>query len=336
MHDYPFDVTTVRLAVIVGVLFTTVFYERIQLTTGGAIVPGYLALFITSPLFIATTLLLAYLTFYIVNRMIAKRFILYGRRKFEVEILTGLILNSLFAGVAHLLMRFSPLFWALYGIGFVIPAIIAHDMFRQGPPKTLIAVLANTMIVGVFVYVFYALAQAAPWRAEPVPIGVGDLGYPRDLLLPGVITSVLAGMFVFRNLGLRTGGFVTGAYLALMLLRPLDLLFALAVAVAAYWFVTRIAMRQVLAFGRRKLSLMVVAAAVFAWGGEIALGLITEGRFIPWRGFHVITLMVPALLANDSERQGLSRTFWGAGITAVAVFATMNLVDAARLYLRTL
>jgi hypothetical protein len=51
MHDYPFDVTTVRLAVIVGVLFTTVFYERIQLTTGGAIVPGYLALFITSPPF---------------------------------------------------------------------------------------------------------------------------------------------------------------------------------------------------------------------------------------------------------------------------------------------
>jgi hypothetical protein len=46
--------------------------------------------------------------------------------------------------------------------------------------------------------------------------------------------------------------------------------------------------------------------------------------------------MVPALLANDSERQGLSRTFWGAGITAVAVFAAMNLVDAARLYLRTL
>jgi hypothetical protein len=55
-----------------------------------------------------------------------------------------LILNSLFAGVAHLLMRFSPLFWALYGIGFVIPAIIAHDMFRQGPfLKTLMAVLAK-------------------------------------------------------------------------------------------------------------------------------------------------------------------------------------------------
>jgi poly-gamma-glutamate biosynthesis protein PgsC/CapC len=338
MHDYPFDVTAVRLAVIVGVILTTIFYERIQLTTGGAIVPGYLALFTPAPLFIAMSLFLAYATFYLVNQVIAKRYILYGRRKFEVEILTGLVLNSVSVGLAHLLVGISPLFLALYGIGFVIPAIIAHDMFRQGAPKTLIAVLTNTGIIAVFVYVVQFLLREAPWQSgEPVALlGVGDLGYPRDLLLPAVIASVAAGMFVFRYLHLRTGGFVTGAYLALMLLRPVDLLFAGVVALVSYLFVTRVAMRQVLAFGRRKLSLMVVTASILAWLGEVALGLLTGGNYVPWRGFHVITLMIPALLANDSERQGPYRTFWGAAITTVAVFTAMNLVDAARLFLQTL
>ncbi len=38
--------------------------------------------------------------------------------------------------------------------------------------------------------------------------------------------------------------------------------------------------------------------------------------------------MVPALLANDAQRQGWEKTIWGAGLTALGTFAAMNLLAA--------
>lgn len=330
MHDYLYDVSTVRVAIILGVVVTTLFYERTQLTTGGAIVPGYLSLFLVRPLYIVTTLVTSYLTYYVVNKLIAKRYILYGRRKFEIEILTTLALLALWFGAAHLVLRFSPRFSALYGIGFVIPAVIAHDAFRQGPGKTYLAILINVAIIGMVIYVFSSLHRISPWYDGEVVtgLGAGPFGYDTVLLLPAVVISVLAGMVVFRQLGLRTGGFVAGAYLALVALRPVDLLFVAAVSIGAYLFVTRFLMHHMLIFGRRKLGMMILVASILAWSGEFLLVTVTHERYIPWQGFHAITLMVPALLANDAQRQGIYRTLWGAGITAAAVFTAMNFLEA--------
>ena len=138
-------------------------------------------------------------------------------------------------------------------------------------------------------------------------------------------------MVAYGKLGLRTGGFVTGAYLALMLPRPPDLIFVLAVACLAYLFVTKILTRHALIFGRRKLGMMILIGAIFGWAGEVALRTLTNGQYTPWEGFGVITLIVPALIANDAQRQGLYRTFWGVGLAMVGVFTVTNLLEAARL-----
>ena len=92
MHEYLFRREVVRVALVVGVIVSMLFYERVQLTTGGAIVPAYLALHLPRPLFVATTVAAAYATYLVVNRALARRVILYGRRKFEVEVLVGLAL----------------------------------------------------------------------------------------------------------------------------------------------------------------------------------------------------------------------------------------------------
>ncbi|CAN5555252.1 hypothetical protein BH23CHL5_BH23CHL5_05980 [soil metagenome] len=329
-YDYLYDADTVRLAIILGVLVTTLFYERVQITTGGAIVPGYLALFVGRPLYIAATLITSYLTYLIVNSLISRRYILYGRRKYEIEILTTLCLVSFWFGLAHLLIGVDHLVTALVGIGFVLPAIIAHDVFRQGARKTYLAILANVAIIATVIYVFSAFQRVAPWHEEhrATGLGSGPFAFSLDLLLPAIFVSVLAGMAVFHRLGLRCGGFVSGAYLGLHLLRPLDLVFTVAVSLATFLLVTRVLMHYMLIFGRRKLGMMILIAAILAWAGEIALRAATDGSYVPWDGFHVITLMVPALIANDAQRQGMERTLWGAALTAVAVFASMNLLQA--------
>ena len=164
MGDYYFQPEVVRIALVVGVVVSILFYERVQLTTGGAIVPAYLAMFLPAPLFVATTVLSGYLTYFVVSVVIAKRKILYGRRKFEVEMLVGLTFVTIGTGAALLLRSDRPLYLGLTGIGFLLPGVIAHDMFRQGPRKTLLALAATTAILGLFVFVFASLLDISPFE----------------------------------------------------------------------------------------------------------------------------------------------------------------------------
>jgi poly-gamma-glutamate biosynthesis protein PgsC/CapC len=330
MHEYFFRPEVVRIALVVGVIVSIIFYERVQLTTGGAIVPAYLAMFLPAPIFIVTTLIVAYLTYVLVSVVIAKRVILYGRRKFEVEILVGLTLVTIGTLLALWVGGANPLFFGLTGIGFLVPGVLAHDMFRQRPNKTLVAVGATTAVMALIVFLFASLLEISPvGGAFTLPTFDDNTGYPVQLLLGGVIASVVMGMVTFARLGLRSGGFITGAYLALVLPRPGDLLFAAIVALITWFVVTRLVMPRLLIFGRRKLSTMVLIGAIIAWTAELMVVTFTGGAFVPWRGFILITLMVPALLANDAQRQGIERTLWGAAITTLGVYGTMNVAAAA-------
>ncbi len=202
-------------------------------------------------------------------------------------------------------------------------------MFRQKPRKTVLAVAATTTIVALIVYIFASLLEISPAGGLfELPPFDERAGYPIQLLLGGVIASVLVGMLTFSKLGLRSGGFVTGAYLAFMLPRPLDLLFSASVALLTWFVVTRLVMPRLLIFGRRKLSTMVLIGSIIAWSAELLITRLTDGAYVPWSGFVLMTLMVPALLANDAQRQGLERTLWGAGITTLGVYGTMNVLAA--------
>jgi poly-gamma-glutamate biosynthesis protein PgsC/CapC len=330
MHEYFFRPEVVRVALVVGVIVSIVFYERVQLTTGGAIVPAYLAMFMAAPLFIIVTLLAGTLTYVLVSIVLAKRFILYGRRKFEIEMLVGLVLVSIGTMAAVLVSARHLELTALTGIGFLIPGVLAHDMFRQRPSRTLIAVLATTAIVAVFVFVFASLMEISPLHDDLRPLSevTEATGYPPRFVVVGVVASVLFGMLTFAKLGLRSGGFVTGAYLALVMPRPLDLVFAVAVALVTWLVVTKAIMPRLLIFGRRKLSTMVLVGAILAWIAQLAVTEATDGAYEPSRGFVIMTLMVPALLANDAQRQGLERTAWGAAITTRGVYGALNLFTA--------
>ena len=126
MRDYFYDVETVRLAVVLGVVVSMLFYERMQLTSGGAIVPAYFALFLPYPLFVVYTLAAGYATYYLVSVVLARRRILYGRRKFELEILVGLAFIAVGTLVGSALADWDVTFVALAGVGFVTPGVLAH------------------------------------------------------------------------------------------------------------------------------------------------------------------------------------------------------------------
>jgi poly-gamma-glutamate biosynthesis protein PgsC/CapC len=329
VHEYFFRPEVARVALVIGVVVSVLFYERLQLTTGGAIVPAYVALFLVQPLYVATTITIALVTYLIVNRVLVHRWILYGRRRFEVEVLIGLALVTVTVWVGEALELVHPVFIGLTGIGMVIPGIVAHDMGRQNPGRTLAALAATAAIVAAAVFVFGSLLEISPLQDQPPPLVGDETGYPINLLLAGAIASVVAGMVIYAVLGLRSGGYVSAAYLALLVVRPWDLVYTVVLALVIWYVVTRLVMPHVLIFGRRKLSSMIMVSAILAWPAAELIAWLSYGVFQPWKGFVLMSLMIPALVANDFERQGVEKTLWGATIATGFVFGSLNVVAAA-------
>jgi gamma-polyglutamate biosynthesis protein CapC len=129
-------------AAFVGLTIATLFVELTGLYPGGIIVPAYVALFVDQPLRIVGTLVIALLAWGC-YRLLARVFILFGRRRFLLLVLLG--------GIWTLMgYRFAPLLWPasleLRAIGWVIPGLVANTFERQGFLGTILALGIVTTI----------------------------------------------------------------------------------------------------------------------------------------------------------------------------------------------
>ena len=332
MNEYLYSPDVVRVTLVMGVITSMLFYERLHLTTGGAIVPAYLALGLQAPVTVVTTVLAGFAAHAIVEKVITRQRILYGRRKFEIEVLVGLALVGVIFLVRLLLDDLTTWDITVATIGFLVPGIIAHDMTRQGPEKTVIALAATAIILATFLYVYVMVLPLAGADVAPPQMLAPILGYDRRLILIAVTASVLIGMLTFSKIGLRSGGFITAAYVAFMLPRWWDLLYIAVVAVLTWVIVVKVIMPRLMLFGRRKLSVMVLFGALIGWTIELAARYATDGLWEPARGLTVMTVMLPALIANDAHRQGWEKTTWGVSLTTIGVYGVTNVVAAALLF----
>ena len=329
MYDYTISNELARLTIILGIVVSTIIYKRTGLTLGGVIVCGYLALFVGQPLHIMVTLAIAYLTNQIVYKILQKRFMLNGRKLFEIEILVGLIFQVLWITVIRLFGTINLDLTILYGIGFVLPGVIAHDMGRQGARNTIGSILLGVSIVALIIFPLSAIEEILPnlflrtssplLRAQPY-----IYTYPIQLLPIGIIVSVFIDLLAYSKFQMRSGGFVTAAYLALFAARPYDLIFVIVASILTFIFVQLLTSRYILAFGRTKLGMMILSGVVISWLLEIMIINLTHGRFVPWSGFVIIMPTIASLIANDFAREGTSSTVITTSLASAGVWLVMQ------------
>ncbi len=329
MHNYGLPPEGVRLALVLGIIVSILVYERWRLTGGAAVVTGYLAIFIDRPLYILTTLLLAVATYYLVQRYIARRVFLYGRRRLVAMVLVGMALQLLSGLAAYLSGTSAPWLVGLYGVGFVLPGLIAQDIERQGVKLTALTVLGSSLLTFLIFSSVLAIKTNLPiyWNSIAFEDKTILYSYHLQLLIPAVILSVLVSALLFEWAGIRSGGFLTAAYTALFVLQPLHLVFIVISSTLVFYFVTHLLMRSTPVFGRTKFAMMVLTGLVFTWGLEVLLGQVTQNVFVPFAGFSIISPMIAALIANDGERQGLPRTFAALALCTLIVFVAIKGVD---------
>lgn len=142
-------ITEFYLALLVGLLLSLAVEELIGVSSGGVIVAGYLSMICDDLLSIGIVLLIALLTYLIVEFVLPRFMLLFGKRKFVACILVALVFKLL-ADFFVPVLPFATL--AFRGIGVITPGLIAFTTIKQGIHITIPAVLIVT-------YLTFAIVQ---------------------------------------------------------------------------------------------------------------------------------------------------------------------------------
>ena len=147
-------VATLGLAI--GLLFSLLCYLTTNLSPGGMITPGWLALTLVQDYRQAAIVVLMTALTFGATKVLQQAVILYGKRLFAAVVLTGVLFQST---LFLLVQRDFPLLFAHQTLGFVVPGLIAYQLVRQPPVSTLLAtstvsfasygVLASGVLVGL-------------------------------------------------------------------------------------------------------------------------------------------------------------------------------------------
>lgn len=137
------DILTLSIGL--GLAVSLLFTELFGLATGGMVVPGYIALYLTQPISVLMTIGVGVLTFLIVHTL-SGVMIVYGRRRTVMMILVGYLLGALAR------TDYVAAFYELEGmenhvIGYIIPGLIAIWIDRQGLLETLSSLLTAAVVV---------------------------------------------------------------------------------------------------------------------------------------------------------------------------------------------
>ena len=129
-------ISELYVAIILGLTLSLLFQEKFGINPGGLVVPGYIAL---SFIFI-----ISLLTYMIVEFVLNKFLILYGRRRFLAMLFVSMLLNILITTVNASMGNALD---ALSAIRIVIPGLIANAYYKQGIKLTVASSLGVSLAV---------------------------------------------------------------------------------------------------------------------------------------------------------------------------------------------
>ena len=119
---------------ILALLVSLIFTEFTNLLPGGIIVPFYFALYLDDPVKIIATVVSSVIAMLVVN-LLSRHMILYGRRKFALYLIIGILEKIIFT---YFYFGNSYMFYNLsMTIGYLVPGILGREMEKQGVLKTL-------------------------------------------------------------------------------------------------------------------------------------------------------------------------------------------------------
>lgn len=128
---------------VLGAVLSLLMTEVLALSPGGILVPGFMALHGDAWPRMAITVGEALLALGLV-RLLGRRVVLFGRRRYASFILAGFLARVLTEQALPALLPQAPM---LLAVGWLVPGILASDADRQGLWRTLGALAAAVLLL---------------------------------------------------------------------------------------------------------------------------------------------------------------------------------------------
>ena len=131
------------LAIVIGTVLSLIVDEVFGIQCGVYIVPGYLAMVCDDIACVLIVFALSLITYLIINYVLPKFMILFGKRKFAVSLIVSIILKL----ATEMLFPMIPFASVTFrGVGAITPSLLANSYSRQGIIYTIPATLIVTYI----------------------------------------------------------------------------------------------------------------------------------------------------------------------------------------------
>ena len=131
------------LAIVIGTVLSLIVDEVFGIQCGSYIVPGYLAMVCDDIACVLIVFALSLITYLIINYVLPKFMILFGKRKFAVSLIVSIILKL----ATEMLFPMIPFASVTFrGVGAITPSLLANSYSRQGIIYTIPATLIVTYI----------------------------------------------------------------------------------------------------------------------------------------------------------------------------------------------
>ncbi len=133
---------TAALGIALGLVFSLICYLTTNLSPGGMITPGWLALTLVTDAQMAVMMVGVAVLTYVATKALQRNVILYGKRLFAAVVLCAVLMQTtLMLALNH---EF-PLLYTSQTLGFIVPGLISYQLVRQPATATLISTTAVTL-----------------------------------------------------------------------------------------------------------------------------------------------------------------------------------------------
>lgn len=139
---------------------------------------------------------------------------------------------------------------------------------------------------------------------------------PEALVVQAIGLGLVVSVIFSETLGLAAGGMVVPGYMALMIHEPLRIGGTIAVSLFTF-FVIKLLSNYMFIYGRRRTVLVILVGFVFGWISRhfFVIDLPSGGAV----EFQAVGYIIPGLIANWMERQGVIQTLTTMIVAAILV-----------------
>ncbi len=134
--------------------------------------------------------------------------------------------------------------------------------------------------------------------------------------------GVILSLFFLETFGVAAGGIIVAGYIAYYIHQPVTILATLSISFLVYFIVFALS-KVMFLYGRRRMVIAVLLGFIFAWGSR-ELNVFANLPFD--YSVTVIGFIIPGLIANSFQKQGVIRTLGVMILAAVVVRLILILV----------